>query len=523
MREIKNERLHLAFIIGAKSVMDNRLLLNQINVFPVPDGDTGNNLYSMMDSIIAHSEVKDSIKDTLESIAESAILGARGNSGVIFAQYIQGLNVLDFQPDSITLENFIRAAQNAASYAYRAVESPVEGTILTTMRVFYESLQKHNDSKISFIEVMERAYLQVEDSVSRTTEQLVNLKRASVVDSGAKGFAFFIRGFIDGLKSTILDLDKDSVIEEFEVFAEHDNHISSEPPRYRYCTEALIYNDTYDSNQLKMILSDYGDHVVVSVGQRYSRIHVHTNSPSEVFRKLTEKFKIRDQKVDDMLLQYNHLYQKKYKTVIVTDSIADLPQSIIDDGQVVVIPLDIIIGDQQFMDGLTMDNDMLFDLEKILGSHPTSSQPNSVKVEKILTDLLKIYEDIVVITVSKEMSGTYNIVKAAATSFSNRIQVIDSKQNSVAEGLLVSKAIGLLKKGYNAGQIRDYIEKLIPKSKILVSVKNLDNMVASGRLNGYVVKILKVVGLYPIISINSYGFGVVDKIVWGINTRKRDC
>ena len=119
------------------------------------------------------------------------------------------------------------------------------------------------------------------------------------------------------------------------------------------------------------------------------------------------------------------------------------------------------------------------------------------------------------------MSGTHNVFKTVSQVFGHRIQVIDSKQNSVAQGLLVLEAIKMLKKGYNACEIRNGIDTLIPRSKILVSVKNLDKMVASGRLNIHLASFIKFFGLYPVISINNKGVGIVDKIVWGINNRQK--
>ncbi|MBF4694837.1 DegV family protein [Fusibacter ferrireducens] len=521
MQEIQNERLYQAFITGAKEVMNNRLLLNQINVFPVPDADTGNNLYSMMNSIIIYSEVKESLRATLASISESAIIGARGNSGVIFAQYIQGLCAFEAQSVALDREQFILAAENGVSYAYSAVESPVEGTMLTAMRIFHKSLLKYNDIKISFMDVLEHAYLQVEASVNQTTNQLAVLKKASVVDSGAKGFAFFIKGFISGLKGKSISLEHHELVVNFEMNLGHKYADVLTPPKYRYCTEALISGHEKKFKHLKRNLAAYGDSVVVSSGSSYSRIHLHTNCPSEVFKSLSENFEIKEQKVDDMLRQYMQQYQRKYKTVVVTDSIADLPQFKIDDGQVVVIPLEILIGDQYFMDGLTINNDMIFEMGNKLGNHHTSSLPNIHKVKKMLVDLMHIYEDAVIITVSKKMSGTYHIIKMAAEIFGDRIQVIDSKQNSVAQGLIVYNAIKMLEDGYNALEIREHVEALVPKSRIFVSVKNLDNMVASGRLNSHLAGVVKQLKLYPIISIDTQGRGVIAKMIWGIKNRKR--
>lgn len=271
MQEIKSDRLYHAFMTGAREVMASRRLLNDINVFPVPDGDTGNNLNNMMHSILMHSEAKPSIKETLDSISNSAILGARGNSGAIFSQYIHGISLVEAPTESFTAEYFIAAAKRGYTCAYAAVEIPVEGTILTTMRVFHEALHTYNQSKNTFNEVLDSAYLKVEESVLETTQQLKKLKEAAVVDSGAKGFALFVKGFINGLKETTLHKnDLKDLSDEFLTLepSQHSHLDIDAPAHYRYCSEFLIEDTqeggSHDHQGLKNDLSAYGDSLVIS-------------------------------------------------------------------------------------------------------------------------------------------------------------------------------------------------------------------------------------------------------------------
>lgn len=514
METITHEALYQSLINGAKEVMHNRMFLNKINVFPVADGDTGSNLFSTMQSIVFHSELGENAKTTLESIADSAIVGARGNSGLIFAQYFQGLSEAIEAHKEVTKEAFIEASKIGMDYAYQAIEKPVEGTMLTIMKAFHEALHQGNQQIEAFDALIESALTQVDIAVDHTTNQLKILQQSSVVDSGAKGFAYFIKGFLDGLKGKLIvddALTSDEVLPEIE----HD-HEDDASLHFRYCTEALV--EKHDAlPDLKESLRDLGDSIVQVNGKHKVRVHVHTNEPSQVFERLSHYGKILEQKVDDMVGQYNRVHHRKYQTVIVTDSIADLPQQIIDDEQIHVVNLSILVGDEAYLDKLTVTNDRLFTLAKEKNTHPTSSQPTIKSIENTYRYLLSYYDHIVVFTVASALSGTYNVFMQAKSNFDkdqSRIHVIDTKQNSVAEGLLVYEAVEQFKNNQSLNQIIEQAKQSIKQSKILVKINTLDNMIASGRLSVKAGRLAKKVGLRPIITLDENGDGGIFKIAF---------
>lgn len=516
MKTITQNELYNGLINGAREVMNNRIFLNDINVFPVADGDTGSNLFSTMHSIVHHSELKDNTKTTVETIADSAIIGARGNSGLIFAQYFQGFSEGITADKEITIENFASAIKAGMEYAYKAVENPVEGTMLTTMSVFYEALSKELGSHEAFDKLLESASEKVENAVELTTEQLKVLKKSSVVDSGAKGFAYFVKGFLEGIRGHVIVEDDSESFESIPAISEDDHEIGD----YRYCTEALI-EQKEGTTDLKSVISDLGDSVVEVKGKTKTRLHIHTNNPAEMFDRLSSRGKIIEQKVDDMVRQYDRIHHRKYKTVIVTDSIADLPEEIIDDAQVHVVHVSLIVGDETYIDKLTITNEKLFDVAKNKGIHPTSSQPTTRSVEDAFRYLLTYYDNIVVLSVAKALSGTYNAFSKAAEKFADtnkNIHVIDTKQNSVAEGLIVWQAIQNLQAGKSVEDIISVANQSISQSKILVKINTLDNMIASGRLSVRAGGIAKKVGLKPIVSLDENGDGEVFKIAFNPKT-----
>ncbi len=192
------EKLFYAFKNGANNVISNRQELNRINVFPVKDGDTGNNLASLMASL-KDAPFGTSHQEAFESLADAALVGARGNSGIIFAQYINGFISKIDHKKKISLPEFADASHYAAHYAKSAVETPVDGTIITLMSEWANVLKEYKVEVENEQTFFERAITHIETSLLNTKEQMALLKESNVVDAGAKGFVLFINGVVDYL------------------------------------------------------------------------------------------------------------------------------------------------------------------------------------------------------------------------------------------------------------------------------------------------------------------------------------
>ncbi|MBN2794632.1 MAG: DegV family EDD domain-containing protein [Clostridia bacterium] len=509
-KETNIETFYHSFMNGAREVIRNRKHLNQINVFPVPDGDTGSNLTSLMQSILNYSELKTNFTHTLDSIADSAIIGARGNSGLIFAQFIQGLCQVLSEENDVTTLTLEKASKRGVELAYSSLENPVEGTMLTSMKAFHKSLENQIGANIEV--ALENSVEDVENSVLQSTELLNVLKKSNVVDSGAKGFFLFLKGFVEGVLGK---MSKDVEENETLIYEHQENHAHD---GYRYCTEALM--SIKASCDFKDILKDKGDSIVVVQGKNKIRIHVHTNSPQEVFEILSDYGTFHEQKVDDMEKQQVLVHERKYKIALVTDSIADLPIEFIENEQIQVIPLNILIDEEPYIDKLTITNEKLLKLARERNVYPKSSQPTIKQVRFILDYLLNYYEQIIIIPVSSVLSGTYNVFKSQMSSFNqgeNRVHLIDSMQNSVAQGLLVYKAAEMIKKGETIQSIVNHIETLKKGTKILVGIHSLDNMIASGRLSVRAGAVLKRIKMKPIITLKE-GDGAIEKVAFGFNS-----
>lgn len=499
---LTNELIYQSFMVGAKNVISEKNGLNAINVFPVPDGDTGTNLASMMSAILERAKLGNTLSETMQSIVDAAIVGARGNSGIIFASYINGF-AEGLKTNEPNLDSLIETSEKAYSYAYQAISKPVEGTMITVMRAWAHALNEFKRATNNAIELFMQAFEVLKQELANTPEKLAVLKENHVVDAGAKGFVHFIEGFIKAFKG------EDVVITEHDAVDEiHVDHL--EDSQFRYCTEALIRGENLDLEAVREKLQPLGDSLVVAGSSKTIRIHIHTDQPAEVFRYLDGVARISEQKVDDMRRQFEAVNHRKYDIALVTDSIADLPSEMIDHYQIHQIPINLKINESDYLDKVTIQSSRFYEMMDELKVYPTSAQPNVKSLENFFSFLTTYYKDVIVITVSEKMSGTYNSFVEAAKKFKDKnIQIINSKQNSGAEGLLVLKAAQLIEQGLPIDQITEKISSLTSKSKILVSVKVLKYMVRSGRLTKVSGTIANLMHLKPVISIDEDGAGII--------------
>lgn len=503
------EQLYYSLMSGAKEVIRQAKHLNKINVFPVPDGDTGTNLASMMRSLLQRSKLEQNLTDTLASVSDAALVGARGNSGIIFAQYINGLIASLEKSDTLTLDRFALGLQEAVPYAKEAVSVPVEGTMLTVMDVFASSFSEALTPKTSFVEAFETSMAKVYTALKHTTEQLDVLKKAGVVDAGAKGFVHFLEGFLNYLKTGTFESD---AIEEVVATLSHLDHADEYDPAYRYCTEALLSGAGLDREQVRNAVRDFGDSLVVAGNTRKMRLHIHTNQPQDVFFALRNYGDLLEQKVDDMQRQYEVAHARKHDIALVTDSVADLPKSLVDQYQVHVVPIHLMIENSEYYDKLTIDSEQFYAFMDELLVYPKSAQPNVKTIENLFTFLSTYYKEIVVLTISDKMSGTYGAFAQAAKNVkedSVPIRLVDTRQNSGAEGLLVMRAAEMIAAGADAKTIEDTLLTLRQQTKILVSVKTLKYMVRSGRLSKVTGLVAKILNLKPVVSIDDEGEGII--------------
>lgn len=511
--QMDNECLYFAFLSGAQELMKHQKDLNTINVFPVADGDTGTNLAITMNGIRKSAELLPFIGETFQNVADAALWSARGNSGTIFAQFVSGVaNELPMRTN-VTLDEVAVSLQSGVRAAYESIENPVEGTIISVMRDWADAIDAAKMHSNEIFQVLSEAHHEAVKSLNRTPERLEVLKEHGVVDSGAKGFVIFLHGFMRYLQTG--DYDEWFVTDEEIVWDEafqHAHEGRQQEITHRYCTEALIEGVAIDLNELKQDMRMFGDSLVVAGTNEKVKLHIHTNEPAQCFRTLRKYGQIIEQKAEDMVMQNMVVSQRKYPIALISDTIADLPKSVLDDYQIQQFPMNVHVGDSTYLDKMTLTSEGVYEILRDGGKKISSSQPNRKSIESLYSYLATYYESIIVITVSKEMSGTYSAFQKVAEGFKGKnvpISVIDSKLNSAAQGLVVLKAAEAIDAGKSHEEVVALVEESIRKASIFVSVDRLEGMIASGRISKTVGAIGKLVNFKPIVSIDGKGNGVL--------------
>ena len=508
---LNSEQLHGAIISGCQEVIAQKEQLNSINVFPVADSDTGSNMASTAKAVMSYSSVKAFVNETLQSVAEASLLGARGNSGMIFSQFFNGLSEHVEPKEQLTLADFNKLLGQAAQSAHQAILSPLDGTMLTIMQTWANGFNQLTHYKTSFYDAFQSLLPSLKESVEQTTQTLEALRDTDLVDAGALGFYYFVQGFSkylakpDDIIKPLKSISEDLVIN-------HEAIHSDTPLSYRYCTEAIIKSDDVNKESLKQFLAQHGDSIVLTGSDKMCRFHLHTDTPGLIFTSLMEQGTIEHPKVDDMLRQKEAAHHRKARIALVTDSSADIPSSLKDQHQIHVLPLNMSLGQHQLLDGYGFAaNDFYRKLES-LTSYPQTSLPSVGFIQEKLSYLSNHYDEVLVVSISQAMSGTYESILKASDSLKN-VHVLNSRMSSASLGLLVCFAAELIAENKPIDNILSSLNKAIDETHLFVSLQQVDSMVRSGRISQLSGRLAKISGVKPIISIDSDGKGILyDKV-----------
>lgn len=309
--------------VGANRLNQNAEFVNSLNVFPVPDGDTGTNMdLSMTSGAKAVREATtEHVGELAAILSKGLLMGARGNSGVILSQLFRGFSKKIEDKEELNAQDLADAFKNGVEVAYKAVMKPVEGTILTVSRGAAIAAEKKAKESDDALEVMEAALKGAKKALAKTPDMLPVLKEVGVVDSGGQGLVFIYEGFVESLSGKVVESEiyqpSPAQMEEM-VNAEHhrsvQSHMSTEDIKFGYCTEIMVkigegptVDSTFDYDTFRNYLNEIGDSLLVVADDEIIKVHVHTEQPGEVMnygQKFGSLIKI---KVDNMRLQHESL------------------------------------------------------------------------------------------------------------------------------------------------------------------------------------------------------------------------
>jgi DAK2 domain fusion protein YloV len=328
MKNIDGKTMITCFKKGTEVLLTHVDELNALNVFPVPDGDTGSNMASAMleacRNLDALENDKRDLQSVLEAIESGTLLGARGNSGVILSQIFRGFRQGTKNKKVLKVEDFVLALKSARETAYNAVMKPVEGTMLTVVRILATDADKYvTDDMTEFMQKIWQRSIQV---VNNTPKYLQKLRDAGVVDAGAKGFSYIIEGFYRVLNGeTAINLNVENVTTGEIV------RIAQEDLKYLYCTEVMVKtNKDVDIDELRNFYGSIGDSLILVNSAGILKLHVHTNTPGVAIDKALEYGELYKSKIDNMKTQHHQIInasedisvpkeKKNYGIIVIAD------------------------------------------------------------------------------------------------------------------------------------------------------------------------------------------------------------
>ncbi|MCC3144784.1 DAK2 domain-containing protein [Halanaerobium sp. Z-7514] len=305
LKTIDSENFRDMIIAALNWLQQQKSFIDSLNVFPVPDGDTGTNMFLTFKEAAAALENNDSnsCSDLAQSLSKGALMGARGNSGVILSQLIRGFSQSLKGKKKIRAKDLAQALNKASEVAYHGVLKPVEGTILTVAREAAEQALKTVEDTKDIFALMEATIEEAEESLARTPELLDVLKEAEVVDAGGQGYVSILKGMLRGLKGE--EIDYEAAKKELRT----QKSTVAEDIKFTYCTQLLIEVDTRNKKIDRMIskikhdMQSYGDSIMVVGDDDIIKIHVHTNHPGVLLEYGLKKGKVFDIKIDNMKKQ----------------------------------------------------------------------------------------------------------------------------------------------------------------------------------------------------------------------------
>jgi len=313
-KTVDGYKLKVILESAAIKLETNKDEVNSLNVFPVPDGDTGTNMLLTMKSALKQGlEVEENnASKVAQAASQGSLMGARGNSGVILSQLFRGFASGLEEKLEIDIPTFAHGLKKAADTAYKAVMKPTEGTILTVARECGEkamSICNHSDDMVSFLEeVLEHG----NEVLSRTPEMLPVLKQAGVVDAGGKGLLYLIEGALEAIsdeKRSLVESEKSQVMKT-ETRVKKREHIATDDIEFGYCTEFMINTNYGDVDEFREQISANGDSLLVVGGEGLIKVHIHTNNPGDVLEKALKLGELSDIKIDNMRYQHEEILLK---------------------------------------------------------------------------------------------------------------------------------------------------------------------------------------------------------------------
>ena len=523
-KHIDGDAFAAALRSGIHRVLGQQELLNRINVFPVADSDTGTNLGLSLGSALGflNKPGEKHLGTALAAVADALLDGSRGNSGAIIAQFFQGISDSAGELTRFTTYTFSKAVDLGNEYAHDALSKPREGTVLSVIAAFAENVRHQVGAaqEEHFPALLGKALARAEQALEDTPKQLDVLRKAGVVDAGAKGFVELVAGFADhltkGIETPLPDISIAHQIEPAVSAFEEDNE-----SHFRYCTECIVTNSEINRRKLREALSELGDSLVLAGTKRKAKIHIHVDEPEDVFDTARRFGKVSAEKADDMHRQQHSTHEGKRRFAVIVDSGADISDEDLERLDIHMVPCRIQFGDHGYLDKLSITISEFYEELATNPAHPTTSQPAPGDFRRQFQFLASHFDDVISINLTSVASGTYEAARLAAsrTNAPGRIHVVDSRNASLGQGMLAVLAAECAAAGLDAESTIAAVEAQVPHTTSYAVLKDTRFAVRGGRLPKWVRTVGEFLRLDPIIYTRSDGKVTLSGFLIGRHNR----
>jgi DegV family protein with EDD domain len=512
---VDGPRLARSLYAAADWVAAGREEINRINVFPVPDGDTGTNfsltLRAVADALRALGDAP--LPATARTAARAAVLGARGNSGMMLAHFLLGFAEGLGDKRAARAGDIAVAVRRGAATLEASLDDPREGTILTVAREAAAAAERAADQSADISDFMQYLLREGEVALAHTPELMSVLKDAGVVDAGGKGFVRMVEGVVRLIHGDPLLAVAGGAaagmapVAMVEVAAERD---------FQYCTEVLVRGEQLPpANEVRAALHAFGGSIVVISTGDILKVHVHTDTPEAVFTYAARWGAVETTKAEDMRVQHRRLaHEERRPVAVVTDSSADLSDTVLDRHRITLIPLQVLFGDETFRDRVELKPEEFYRRLRAAKDLPTTSQPTPGEFVRVFRDVLQEADEIVAVLLSAGLSGTYQSAQAALRGGGlGRVHLVDSASASLGVGLLALRAAELAESGWRAADIAHELRRLRGQSGMFLTVDRYDNLLRSGRVSRGKAWLGGMLDVKPILSLDDSGRVIpVDRV-----------
>jgi len=503
MEYLTQNELKRMFLLSFERIEEKKDEINKINVFPVPDQDTGTNLAKTLEGIkkeIENKEFKD-LEEISKAALEGALISAQGNAGVIYVGFLAGfLPKLNKNP--VDAKKLAEAFEEGRKRAWKSMVNPKEGTILDVIDATAEAFKKEAEKEKDIVKIFEKVIERAKEALLATREKMEIFKKANVVDAGGLGFLMILESYLDALKpERKKEEKKEKPSEEIRRFIQVLSN--------RFEIVALILNPKFSEEKVREKLKKLGNCLdIVQVGQKM-KIHIHTDYPDEVRNVLRGVGKIENLRIEDMTKEVvGEPSLRKVSIGIVTEDVASILPKILERYQIELAFTKFEWPELEKIEGENIYQKIKKAYEIGIETRPRTSQPTPKSYFDAFKKQLQKFDKVLCLTLSSKISGCYNSAIQAREMLTEnekeRVYVFDTLHVAASQALFVLKAIELIQEQREIEEIVEELKKLIPKTHMYVIFADPKGPAFIGRITKSQekwIRRIKKIGIQPIIKI----------------------